>query len=96
VTSNLKTDQTTVLRQDHQSLLVELHKVSPRRGSGCLRHPMAQAWRLRSFLPEGAADDHDGMKFTGSMPGGRMMFSGKQDSQSVRGRRMVLTKLIPT
>ncbi len=42
------------------------------------------------------ADDHHGMKFTGGMPGGRMLFSGKQESETAAGRRMVLTHVDPS
>ncbi len=42
------------------------------------------------------ADDHHGMKFTGGMPGGRMIFSGSQESETATGRRMVLTQFDPS
>jgi alpha-galactosidase len=41
------------------------------------------------------ADDHHGMKFTGGMPGGRLLFSGKEESSTPKGRRMVLTHVDP-
>ena len=41
------------------------------------------------------ADDHHGMKFTGGMPGGRMIFSGTQESETTTERRMVLTQFDP-
>lgn len=36
-------------------------------------------------------DDHHGLKLTGGMPGGRMIFSGKSESVTSTGRRMVIT-----
>ena len=41
------------------------------------------------------ADDHHGMKFTGGMPGGRMIFSGTQESETATGRQMVITQFDP-
>ena len=36
-------------------------------------------------------DDHHGLKFTGGMPGVRMTFSGKSESVTSAGKRMVIT-----
>jgi alpha-galactosidase len=41
------------------------------------------------------ADDHHGMKLTGGMPGGRMLFSGKSETSTAKGKRMVLTHVDP-
>jgi alpha-galactosidase len=41
------------------------------------------------------ADDHHGMKFTGGMPGGRVLFSSKEESSTPTGKRMVLTHVDP-
>jgi alpha-galactosidase len=42
------------------------------------------------------ADDHHGMKFTGGMPGGRMIYSGHEESETATGKRMVLTQFDPS
>ena len=42
------------------------------------------------------ADDHHGMKFTGGMPGGRMIYSGHEESETATGRRMVITQFDPS
>jgi alpha-galactosidase len=42
------------------------------------------------------ADDHHGMKFPGGMPGGRMIYSGQEESRTATGRRMVLTQFDPS
>jgi alpha-galactosidase len=42
------------------------------------------------------ADDHHGMKFTGGMPGGRMVYSGRDESDTAAGKRMVLTQIDPS
>lgn len=39
--------------------------------------------------------DHHGMKLTGGMPGGRLVFSGREEKQSSVGRRLVLTQIDP-
>jgi alpha-galactosidase len=39
------------------------------------------------------ADDHHGTKFTGGMPGGRLIYSGKEESATSAGKRMVLTQV---
>jgi len=41
------------------------------------------------------AADHHGMKFTGGVPGGRMMFSGKEETVTGNGKRLVLTHVDP-
>ncbi|QNI33982.1 alpha-galactosidase [Alloacidobacterium dinghuense] len=41
------------------------------------------------------ADDHHGTKFTGGMPGGRLVYSGKEESAIATGKRMVLTQIDP-
>lgn len=41
------------------------------------------------------ADDHHGMKFTGGMPGGRMLFAGKGESVTGHGKTVVLTHIDP-
>src|SRR5579875_871412 len=41
------------------------------------------------------ADDHHGLKFTGGMPGGRLIFSGREETALRNGRRLVLTQFDP-
>jgi alpha-galactosidase len=41
------------------------------------------------------ADDHHGMKFTGGMPGGRMLFSGKAEGSTATGKQLILTHIDP-
>jgi alpha-galactosidase len=41
------------------------------------------------------ADDHHGLKLTGGMPGGRLIYSGRQETMTARGRRLVLTQFDP-
>jgi alpha-galactosidase len=41
------------------------------------------------------ADDHHGMKLTGGMPGGRMVFVGKQIVETATGKQLVLTHIDP-
>jgi alpha-galactosidase len=39
------------------------------------------------------ADDHHGTKFTGGMPGGRLLYSGKEESVTPTGKRTILTQI---
>lgn len=41
------------------------------------------------------ADDHHGLKFTGGMPGGRLIYSGRKETATAKGKRLVITQFDP-
>lgn len=41
------------------------------------------------------ADDHHGLKLTGGMPGGRLIYSGRQEVPGTSGKRLILTQFDP-